>query len=106
MTSERGDEGEEPTRLEPVEVVFVVTEDTTNSGGGFLRRLFGSKSPAKVEQREVKIGISSDTHYEILSGLEPGEEIVVGNYRAVSKDLQDGRLITRRERPTPGQRPQ
>ncbi len=106
MTSERGEAEDEFTRPDPVEVVFVVVEDTTGSGGGFLRKLFGSKSPAKVEQREVKIGISSDTHYEILSGLEAEEEIVVGNYRAVSKDLQDGRLITRRERPTPGQRPQ
>ena len=100
MMSEQGDEEEELTRSDPVEVVFVVVEDTTSSGGGFLRRLFGSKSRASVEQREVRIGISSDTHYEILSGLEPGEEIVVGNYRAVSKDLQDGRQITRRERPT------
>jgi len=106
MNSEQGDEGEDPARIEPIEVVFVVTEDTTSSGGGFLRRLFGSKSRSRVEQREVKIGISSDTHYEILSGLEEGEEIVIGNYRAVSRDLQDGRLITRRERRTPGERPQ
>ena len=105
MMSE-GDEGEDEfTRPEPVEVLFVVVEDTTGSGGGFLRKLFGSKPSIKVEQREVKIGISSDTHYEILSGLEAGEEIVVGNYRAVSKDLQDGRLITRRERRTAGRRP-
>ena len=105
ISGQGGDEGEF-ARPEPVEVVFVVARDTTRSGGGFLARLFGSKPREMVEQREVKIGISSDTHYEILSGLEAGEEIVVGNYRAVSKDLQDGRLITRRERPTPGQRPQ
>ncbi|MBA7616290.1 MAG: efflux RND transporter periplasmic adaptor subunit [Calditrichaeota bacterium] len=104
-TSERGEGEEEFTRPEPVEVVFVVVADTTGSGGGFLRKLFGSKTTEKVEQREVKIGISSDTHYEILSGLEEGDEIVVGNYRAVSKDLQDGSLIIRKERRTPG-RPQ
>jgi multidrug efflux pump subunit AcrA (membrane-fusion protein) len=106
-TMSEGDEGEDEfARPDPVEVLFVVVEDTTDSGGGFLRKLFGSKPSIKVEQREVKIGISSDTHYEILSGLEVGEEIVVGNYRAVSKDLQDGRLITRRERHTAGRRPQ
>ncbi len=106
VMSEQGQGEEDFTRTEPVEVIFVVANDTTNTGRGFLARLFGAKPLEKVEQREVKIGISSDTHYEILSGLEAGEEIVVGNYRAVSKDLQDGRLITRRERPTPGQRPQ
>lgn len=105
MRSEQGEGGEEFTRPEPVEVVFVVVEDTTGSGSGFLQKLFGSKPSAKVDQREVKIGISSDTHYEILSGLEAGEEIVVGNYQAVSKDLQDGRLITRRERRAPGRPP-
>lgn len=82
---------------EPVEVVFVVAEDTTRSSGG----LFGSKAKEHVEQREVKIGISSDTHYEILNGLDEGEEIVIGNYRAVSRDLNNGRLITRRAQPMP-----
>ncbi|UCH62399.1 MAG: efflux RND transporter periplasmic adaptor subunit [Fidelibacterota bacterium] len=105
MGSGPGGGGAEFTRPEPVEVVFVVAEDTTGSGGGFLQKLFGSKPSAKVDQREVIIGISSDTHYEILSGLEAGEEIVVGNYQAVSKDLQDGRSITRRERRTPGRPP-
>ncbi|MFB0516642.1 MAG: efflux RND transporter periplasmic adaptor subunit [Candidatus Neomarinimicrobiota bacterium] len=99
---ERGGEAEDEfARPEPVEVVFVVTKDTTGSSGGFLARLFGSKPPETVEQREVKIGISSDTHYEIVSGLEPGEEIVVGNYRAVSKDLSDNSWVTRKERPSP-----
>jgi HlyD family secretion protein len=40
-----------------------------------------------VHIRPVKVGISSDTHYEVLSGLEEGEEIVVGSYKAISKDL-------------------
>ncbi len=59
-------------RPEPVEVVFVVTVDSTRSAGGFLGKLLGKSAPETVEQREVKLGISSDTHYEILSGLEPG----------------------------------
>ena len=35
----------------------------------------------------MKVGISSDTHYELLSGLDEGEEIVTGSYKAISKDL-------------------
>ena len=40
-----------------------------------------------VHIRPVTIGVSSETHYEILDGLKEGEEIVIGNYKAVSKDL-------------------
>ncbi|UCD37126.1 MAG: efflux RND transporter periplasmic adaptor subunit [Fidelibacterota bacterium] len=105
-SSSRSDVGQdESSRPEPVEVLFVVNDDTTGSSGGFLSRLFGGKPRETVEQREVKIGISSDTHYEITAGLEDGEEIVIGNYRAVSKDLGDGKRIIRRERRGPGRSP-
>ncbi|SVA29409.1 uncharacterized protein METZ01_LOCUS82263, partial [marine metagenome] len=43
--------------------------------------------------RPVKVGISSETHYEVISGLEEGEEIVVGSYRAISKDLSHNRTV-------------
>lgn len=89
-------------RPEPVEVVFVVISDSSKSAAGFLKRLFRAKPKEYVEQREVKLGISSDTHYEIGTGLQAGEEIVIGNYRAVSRDLQDGRRIERSERPSGG----
>ena len=46
-----------------------------------------------VHLRPVKVGISSETHYEVLSGLEEGEEIVVGSYRAISKDLSHNRAV-------------
>ncbi|MFC1480929.1 efflux RND transporter periplasmic adaptor subunit [Candidatus Neomarinimicrobiota bacterium] len=81
---------------EPVEVVFVVSIDSANSQS-WLARLFGKEPLKNVAQREVELGISSDTHYEILSGLDAGEEIVVGNYRAVSKELRDGSRIKRKE---------
>ncbi|UCH09740.1 MAG: efflux RND transporter periplasmic adaptor subunit [Fidelibacterota bacterium] len=103
--SQPGEGEDEFARPEPVEVVFVVHADTAGSSGGFLGRLFGAKAREKVEQREVKIGISSDTHYEIITGLADGEEIVIGNYRAVSKDLADGKRITRRERRGPERSP-
>lgn len=94
-------------RVESVEVVFVVVKDSSASEGGFLSKLFGSKPTERVEQRTVILGISSDTHYEILSGLALDEEIVIGNYKAVSKELKDGSIISRksaggRERGGPG----
>ena len=56
------------------EVVFVVNGD-------------------RVEKRLVKRGISDDNYTEILEGLQEGEEIVSGGYKAISKDLEDGKLI-------------
>jgi len=44
--------------------------------------------------RQVVTGIQSETHIEILSGLEEGEQVVVGSYRAISRDLKDGVAVT------------
>ncbi|GAA5521198.1 efflux RND transporter periplasmic adaptor subunit [Aliifodinibius salicampi] len=41
-------------------------------------------------RREVKTGISDNTHMQILSGLEEGEEVVTGSYRILSNELADG----------------
>jgi len=38
----------------------------------------------------VKIGISSDTHFEIIEGLIEGDEIVIGPYKVISKELSNG----------------
>lgn len=41
----------------------------------------------------VKTGISDNSYVEITEGLKGGEEIIKGNYAAVSKDLKDKSLI-------------
>ena len=46
-----------------------------------------------VEARQVKTGIQSETHIEILEGISEGDEIVTGNYRAISKDLSNGAKV-------------
>jgi HlyD family secretion protein len=43
----------------------------------------------------VKRGISDDDYSEIEEGLEEGQEVVKGSYRAIMKDLEDGKRITR-----------
>ena len=43
-----------------------------------------------VHMRPVKLGISDDNYYEVLSGLKEGEEVVTGPYRVLSKVLKDG----------------
>jgi HlyD family secretion protein len=47
----------------------------------------------KAKLRVVKTGIQDDTNIEIISGLKPGEEIVIGPYTTVSKDLMSNDKI-------------
>jgi HlyD family secretion protein len=41
----------------------------------------------------VKTGISDNDHFEITEGLKEGQQIVVGGYKAISKDLADGKKV-------------
>ena len=43
--------------------------------------------------KTVKLGISDDTHYEIISGVNEGEEIVTGPFRVLSKTLKNNDLV-------------
>ena len=63
-------------KQKPVEVVFVLAGD-------------------HVKTVPVKIGISDDNFWEITDGLKDGDEIVTGNYRAISHDLDDGKKIVK-----------
>ena len=47
----------------------------------------------KAVAKPVKLGISDDTHFEVLSGLEEGDLVVTGPFRLLSKTLKDGDLV-------------
>jgi HlyD family secretion protein len=63
---------------EKIEVVFIVKEKS-------------------VEAVPVKLGISDDTHYAVLSGLEEGNKIVTGPFKAISKTLNHGDRVQIKE---------
>ena len=65
------------------EVVFVVSDTPAGEKGS--SRKFKNKF-ALI--RPVKVGISSETHYEVLSGLEEGDEVITGSYKAISRELE------------------
>ena len=58
----------------PIEVVFLMDGERT-------------------KMLPVKIGISDDNYWEITDGLKEGQEIISGGYRAISRDLEDGKKI-------------
>ncbi|MBN2732161.1 MAG: efflux RND transporter periplasmic adaptor subunit [Balneolaceae bacterium] len=55
-----------------------------------LRKVVFVVKDGKAIRHEVKTGISDNTHIQILSGVENGDEIVIGSYRVLSKELTDG----------------
>ncbi len=58
----------------PIEVVFVMDGE-------------------KAKMVPVKIGISDDSYWEITEGVKEGQEVISGGFRAVSKDLEDGKKV-------------
>lgn len=72
-------------------------EDSTavkgpGAGDNMIRVVFVVQD-GKAYQRKVETGISSDSEWEILSGVEEGEEVVSGSYRILSKQLKDGDAV-------------
>ncbi|MGD9253191.1 MAG: efflux RND transporter periplasmic adaptor subunit [Holophagae bacterium] len=48
----------------------------------------------RATARQVETGIQSESHIEIVDGPDEGAQIVTGNYRAISRDLSDGSVVT------------
>ncbi len=71
-----------PDRRGYVEVVWVVED-------------------GRAEARQVRTGVQGEDHIEILEGLEEGEQVVVGSYRAISRDLRDGAPVRLEAAPGP-----
>ena len=46
----------------------------------------------RAEFRQIKIGVAGQTHFEVISGLEEGDKVVSGNFKAI-RDLRDGQRV-------------
>jgi HlyD family secretion protein len=64
--------GDEPPKA--IEVVFVVDKD-------------------HAKMVPVKRGISDDNYAEILEGPKEGQEVVSGTYKAINRELEDGKAV-------------
>lgn len=63
------------------------------SGGESLVPVVFVVANSRVSMKQVKTGLSDDTHVEILQGLSSGDEVVVAPYRALEK-LEDGDRVS------------
>ncbi|MBC8323759.1 MAG: efflux RND transporter periplasmic adaptor subunit [Candidatus Marinimicrobia bacterium] len=71
-----------------IELVFVVQDEPEGD-----QEVKGNKKGPFAIAKPVKVGISSETHYEILNGLNEGEKVVNGSYKAISRDLKHNSLV-------------
>ena len=69
----------ETTETEEPEEADVLVED--------LRKVVFLFIDGKARMVEVETGISDDSHIEIKSGIKEGDEVIIGPYRAVSRQL-------------------
>ncbi len=83
-----------PAKKKMLEVVFVVADSLAGDKEATRGNGKKPKDARYVHIRPVEMGISSETHYEILTGLNEGDEIVTGSYRAISRDLQHNSEVT------------
>ncbi len=63
-----------------------------------FRRVVFLNDNGKAKRVEVETGISDNTHMQIMSGLEAGQEVITGSYRVLSRELNNGDPITIRNR--------
>jgi len=80
----------EVKKKEMIEVVFVVksAQELEEENDGERKKVPPAKKGEKLAiVQPVKVGISSENYYEVLEGLNEGDEIVTGSYRAISRDL-------------------
>jgi HlyD family secretion protein len=83
-------------KREDVEERFKSDED------GFVEIVFRVEK-GKAIATQVKTGIQSDEYIEILDGLAEGGEVVSGSYRAISRDLENGGMVSvKNDGKTPG----
>ena len=82
---EESDESVSFKKVKPVDVVFVLKDNHEGN------KAEDNQKYALV--KEISVGISAENYYEVKSGLLKGEMIVIGGYRALSKELSHGDLV-------------
>ena len=80
----RGDRSWKKDKM--IEVVFILKDEFD-----------GEKAPKGKKYAvvmPVDVDVDSDTHYAVRSGVAEGDSIVTGSYKAISRELQHGTLVS------------
>ena len=60
--------------------------------GGFVEIVWLVEN-GKAVARQFETGIQGETHIEVRGGLAEGDQVVIGNFRAISRDLENGSAV-------------
>jgi HlyD family secretion protein len=78
------------------------TKTNDDSEAGDMAGMMGKKKPKEVvfivdggnaKMKVVETGISDDNYLQITKGIEEGDVVVSGSYRAISRELEDGSIV-------------
>jgi HlyD family secretion protein len=83
-------------KVEKVEVAAAADDKAAREKKNLKEVVFVVEE-GKAAARPVELGISDDTSYEILSGVQPGETIITGPFRILSKTLKNEDLVKVKE---------
>ena len=87
------DDDQSCTNCAPTNAVEAAHSDKKSKGAAKPIEVVFVKETERAKMVPVKIGISDDNYWEITDGLKDGQEIISGGYRAISRDLEDGKKI-------------
>ena len=59
-----------------------------------IRKVVFLVKDGKAVRVPVETGISDNTHIQITSGVETGDEVIIGGYRILSRTLKNGDAVT------------
>ncbi len=70
----RESEKKQSKKVKPKEIIFLVDNNAAKTN-------------------EVKTGISDDSYIEVLEGVNEGQEVVKGSFKAITKELENGSKV-------------
>ena len=82
----------------PIQAVTTRADTTEGDRDDEFKEYVFLYEEGSVSQQEVNTGIQDNTYIQIVEGLEEGQEVVTGPYRAISKKLKDGDEVKKVEK--------
>ncbi len=78
---------------ESPDVVIVTLEKLKKKDEPTVKEVVFLYNEGTAKMVEVKRGISDDSYIEIIEGLDEGDKVISGSFKAISRELEDGSKV-------------